>query len=107
MSMISCIEKLKAFLAEQPPCYGYDDANSILEMLYYYYSVHNPINNALIRCQFKELHDILRRLSLQESDAVFDLTEQLCAAHERQAFLDGLRVGMCLFTELTDDPEGQ
>ncbi len=98
--MISCIEKLKSLLAEQTPCYGYDDAHSILEMLYYYYSVSNPIDNAVIRCQFKELHDALHRLSIQESDTLFEVTGQLCASHERQAFIDGVKVGMRLFLEL-------
>ena len=62
------IENLKSFLAEQAPCFAYDDANSVLEMLYYYYTEANPVDNAVIRCQFKEL--------------------------------DGVQVGMRLFTEL-------
>lgn len=94
------IENLKSFLAEQTPCFGYDDANSILEMLYYYYSVANPVDSALIRCQLKELNDILCRLPLSENEAVFSVTGDLCAAYERQAFLDGIHVGMRLFEEL-------
>ena len=46
------IEKLKTFLAQQSPNFGYDDANSILDMLYYYYTDTNAIDNAVIRCQF-------------------------------------------------------
>ena len=48
------IENLKAFLAEQSPKFAYDDANSVLEMLYYYYAEETPVNNAVIRCQFRE-----------------------------------------------------
>lgn len=90
------VESLKSFLAEQAPCFGYDDADSILEVLYYYYSDANPVDNAVIRCQFKELNDILCRLPLSENEAIFSLTGDLCAAHERQAFLDGIHVGMWL-----------
>ncbi len=96
------IKKLKSFLAEQTPSFEFDDANSILEMLYYYYASANPIDNAAIRCQYKELNDILCRLSLAENDAVFSLTCDLCIAHERQAFLDGICVGIRLIEELRE-----
>lgn len=99
------IESLKSFLTQQSPGFGYDDANSILEMLYYYYTVANPVDNALIRCQFKELDGILSRLSVAENDEVFSLTSALCMAHERQAFLEGIHVGMRLFSELEGLPE--
>lgn len=97
------IENLKSFLAEQTN-YIYDDANSLLEMLYYYYTASNPVDNAVIRCQFKELNDVLRHLSLTEIDAVFSLAGDLCVTHERKAFLDGIHVGMQLFSELNELP---
>jgi len=100
--MNNCIEKLKAFLAEQSPCFGYDDANSILEMLYYYYTTANPVDNAVIRCQFRDLDNTLSHLTLAENDAIFSLTCNLCTAYERQAFSDGVQVGLRLFTELCD-----
>lgn len=99
------IENLKSFLAEQTPCFGYDGAESLMEMLYYYYTVANPIDNAVICCQFKELNDILRRLTVEENDGIFDVVSDLCTAHERQAFLEGICVGLRLFTELSDLPE--
>lgn len=98
------IDNLKSFLAEQAPCYGYDDATSILEMLHYYYTTANPVDNAVIRCQFKELGDILCRLSYADSEAIFTLIASLCTSYERQAFLDGICVGMHLFTELEEIP---
>ena len=98
------IDKLKAFLAEQAPCFGYDDASSLLEMLYYYYTTANPVDNAVIRCQFKELDDILSRLSTEDNSAVTALACDLCAAYDRQAFLDGVHVGMRLLAELHELP---
>ena len=98
------VEKLKSFLTEQAPNYIYTDAHSLLELLYYSYTASNPVDNAVIRCQFKELNDIMYRLSLAENDAVFSLVGDLCAAHERQAFLDGIQVGMQLFSELNELP---
>lgn len=96
------IEKLKSFLALQGPCFGYGDANSILEMLYYYYIDENRIDSAVIRCQFKDLGDILDRLPFEDNNAVFSKTVDLCIAHGRQAFLEGVQIGMQLFTELEE-----
>lgn len=96
------IEKLKGFLAEQNPNYGYEDAGSILEMLYYYYSENNPIDNAVIRCQFKELNDVLKCLSWDQHETVFATTCNLCSAFERKAFMEGIHVGLRLFCELSD-----
>ena len=95
------IQKLKVFLAEQSPNFKYDDTDSIMEMLCYYYCSANPVDNVVIRCQFKELGDIMRPMSLDESDALFSLVSNLCLSYERQAFLNGLSVGMCLFHELS------
>jgi hypothetical protein len=97
------INKLKSFLANQSANFPFDDANSVLEVLCYYYCSTNSVDNAVIRCQFKELNDILCRLSLTENDAVFAITGDLCTSHMRKAFLDGVRAGMCLYHEL-DDP---
>lgn len=94
------IENLKSFLAEQAPCFGYDDANSILEMLYYYYTDANPIDNAVIRCQFEGLDNVLSKLPLKDCDRVFSLAADLCISHARQAFSEGVNIGMRLFTEL-------
>lgn len=94
------IENLKSFLSEQSPRYGNDDANSLLEMLCYYYTEHNPVDNGIIRCQFKELDTILSKLSFSDNNAVFHLTGTLCAAYEKQAFEGGIAVGWKLYTEL-------
>lgn len=97
------IENLKNFLADQAPCFGYDDANSLLEMLYYYYTDANPVDNAVIRCQFRELDQVLSKLSWAECERVFSLSVDLCMSNARQAFLDGVKMGMRLFTELQDE----
>ena len=93
-------ENLKSFLTEQPVNFKFDDGNSILEVLCYYYCTSSSADNALIRCQFKELNDILSKLTLAENDAVFALTSDLCTSHVRQAFIDGIRTGFHLLNEL-------
>ncbi len=94
------IENLKSFLSEQTPHYGYDDANSLLEMLCYYYMELNPVDNGLIRCQFKELDGVLSKLSFSDNNAVFSLAGTLCSTYEKQAFKAGVGVGLMLRDEL-------
>lgn len=99
------IQNLKSFLAEQHPSFGFSDANSILEMLHYYYTQDNPIDSALIRCQLKSLDDRIPHLTNKEIDTIFSVTMDLCSEYERQAFLDGVQVGMRLFDELSTLPK--
>ena len=97
------IDNLKAFLAEQTPKFPYCDANSVLDMLYFYYTDSNPIDSAAIRCQFSELDNVLSKLSFEDCDRVFLLAVGLCLSHAKLAFTEGVQVGMCLFTELQPD----
>lgn len=80
------IENLKAFLAEQTPNFAYDDAGSVLDMLYFYYMDDNPVDNGVIRCQFSELDKVLSKLSFEDCERVFFLAVGLCVSHMRQAF---------------------
>lgn len=99
------IEKLKSFLLEQTPKFAYDDARSILDMLYFYYMDSNSVDSAVIRCKFCELDKVLSKLSLADCDRVFLLTVELCVSHARHAFSEGVQVGMRLFTELQTEPD--
>ena len=94
------IKNLKSFLSEQPPNFGYADANSILDMLFYYYIDANQIDNAVIRCQFRDLDITLSDLSWENNEKVFSLAVDLCISHAKKAFTEGVLIGMQLFTEL-------
>ena len=80
------IKGLKEFLGSRTRNFKYDDANSLFEVLLYYYLEDNPVDNADIRCQYHELDNILSQLSLEESDAVVTVTNRLCTSYEHQAF---------------------
>ena len=98
--MNSYIENLKSFLTEQSPNFGYTDAHSVIDALYYYYTEANPIDGTVIRCQFRKLDSMLSKLPLDECNQVFSSTVDLCISHSRQAFSAGVQIGMRLFTEL-------
>ena len=95
-------KSLKSFLANNRPNFGYDDANSLMEMLHYYYTICNPVDNAAIRCQFNHLHEILYRFTPEDAETIFSVTADLCGSYERQAFIDGIHVGIRLFAELSE-----
>lgn len=97
------IEKLNQFLEQQTPDYGSEDAQSLLEMLHYYYTLANPVDTAVIQCRLKELDEIISKLSFAENDAVFTLVCAITVEHERKAFLEGIHVGLRLFVELNDN----
>ncbi len=100
--MNTYIEKIKTYLHEQTPDYGYADVSSLLEMLYACYTTHNPINNDRIRQCLAQQNDILSQLTLEENDRMFTTTSELCLIHERLAFLEGIQVGARLVMELTE-----
>ena len=98
------IENLKQFLISEPQNFQDEDANSILELLCYHYCATNTVDSALIRCQFHAAENALPKLTIEEYDAFFNITTQLCTSYEKKAFTDGVRVGMQLFQELNNLP---
>jgi len=96
------IKKLKNYIDQQTPDYGYGDISTLLEMLYNCYTTYNPINSERIRHCLAQQDKILSQLTLEENDQIFSITGELCLLHERQAFLEGIRVGVRLTIELAE-----
>lgn len=94
------IERLQEELEKNPPNYGYQSANSLLEMLYMWYVEWNPINSAQIRQDYFLLEDWLSSGADGKLDNALDVVTRLCQQHEQLAFLEGLRVGVRLVREL-------
>ena len=99
--MNPCIEKLKTYLDEQPINAVYNDAESLLELLCYIYITESPIDNATIHYQYQQINSIMERFTLEENNQIFNLTVDMCDTYIRQAFMDGIRVGYHLLTELS------
>lgn len=94
------IEKLKAQFAENSPCYGYTDADSLLEMLYLWYTEWNPINSEAIQDSFRKLEWLFCTRTGKEYDNALNMITALCSQHEKLAFLEGIHVGFLLSEEL-------
>jgi len=94
------IERLQEEFEKNPPNYGYQYANSLLEMLYMWYVEWNPINSEQIRRDFFVLEAFFSSGREEKLDSALDVVTRLCKQHEQLAFLEGLRVGFRLAKEL-------
>ncbi len=92
------ISALQDYCKQNPLNHG--DAESVMEFLYWLYAEFNPIDNRKIRDGFAKIRQHYLHLSMQEFDPIFTTISDLCVEHEHLAFLEGLRLGVTLMTEL-------
>ncbi len=99
--MKSLTEKLLAHYTEHPP--HLDNADSILDMIFWIYSESNPIEDDASKRKYKAIRERISSLSLTDCDELFNLICDLCTDHERLAFREGIRFGMLLMRELENE----
>ncbi len=95
-------EYARKYFSEHPPDCGQEDVRSLLEALCRIYTIYNPINADRIAQQLELLEPDLRSLSRKRVRHIRHIMENMCAEHEQEAFLTGVRVGIQLFAELTE-----
>lgn len=98
------IKALRDYCQQNPLNHG--DAESVMEFLYWHYAEINPIDNRKIRDSFAKLRQQYPHLSLEKFDPIFTTVSDLCVEHEHLAFLEGLRLGVTLMTELVNNQSG-
>ena len=91
-------EKLRTYIAENPPHFG--DGDSVLTMLYECYNENNPYDNEQIRADFNELYQQMNGMPIREMDQIVYPVCKLCRDHERAGFIEGIRLGVLLAHEL-------
>ena len=94
-------ESLKAHIEANPPNFG--DGESVLTMLYECYNENNPYDNEQIRADFHELYQQMNGMPLREIDQIVYPVCRLCRDHERSGFVEGIKIGVRLRTELTEE----
>lgn len=99
--MKNYFEKLRTFVAENPPDFG--DSASVLTLLYEAYSEINNLDDAQTKTDFHALYESMNGMTLQEMDRVIDPVCRLCRDHERSGFVNGVKVGICLGRELAEE----
>ena len=90
---------LTAIAAYESKC-GTAEPESILEDLWNDYSCRNPVDDGQIRAAEAKLSPVFAELSLESGDSLFDLIVEVLNAHQRAAYLEGLRTGVHLLSEL-------
>ena len=94
------IDVLRKQVAENPP--NLDGSKSVLAFLYEAYSQFNRMDDDRIKTDFNTLYQAMNGMTLQETDQILDPVCTLCRDHERAGFLAGVRMGMMLASELTE-----
>lgn len=99
--MNTFFEILKTYIEQHPANYG--DGESVLAMLYECHNENSPYDNEQIRTDFNELYQQMNGMPLREMDKIIYPVCKLCRDHERAGFVEGIKIGVCLFAELTEE----
>ena len=91
-------EKLRAYIAENPPDFG--DGESVLTLLYEAYAESNRMDDGTIKEDFNELYRQMNGMELREMDKIIYPVCTLCRNHQRSGFVEGVKVGVRLKAEL-------
>ena len=95
-------EKLTSALAQYEARCSIDPSFSILDALWYDYSCTNPVDDGQIQKSEAKLSPVFSELSMEASDCLTDLIVEVLNAHQRAAYLEGLRTGVHLMLELSE-----
>jgi hypothetical protein len=93
-------EKLKAYIAENPPDFG--DGDSVLTLLYEAYAESNRMDDGTIKEDFNELYRLMNGMELREMDKIIYPVCTLCRDHQRSGFVEGIKIGIHLQMELAE-----
>ena len=95
------ISALKLYLQEHPTNF-YGDVDTLLELIYFHYTEYSPVETPEFKAVINPLEKILRSLveTDQEADEYMSIVFELCIAYERQAYVDGMKLGARLVMEL-------
>ena len=94
-------EKLRVSIAENPPDFG--DGDSVLTLLYEAYAESNRMDDGTIKEDFNELYRLMNGMELREMDRIIYPVCTLCRDHQRSGFVEGVKVGIRLRTELAGE----
>ena len=76
---------------------------SVLSLLYEVYSEANAMYDDEIKADFHALYEAMNGMSLREMDRIVYPICTLCRDHQRTGFMEGVRIGFQLFSELVDN----
>ena len=92
---------LHHYLSESQHNGGINGMESVLELLWEYYSAGTPVDAGMIRQCEENLRPVFEALPFHAANNLFDLITDLCTAYQHAAFLEGLTLGARLYRELS------
>jgi len=98
MNLQEYIRALKSYIASRPPDLG--DEDSVLGLLYEAHSESNAMYDDEIKADFHALYEAMNGMPLREMDQIVYPVCTLCRSHQKSGFIEGVRVGLFLYTEL-------
>ena len=99
--MKTYFEKLRTYIAKNSPDFG--DGESVLTLLYEAYAETNRMDDGTIKEDFNELYRLMNGMELREMDKIIYPVCTLCRDHERAGFVEGIKIGVLLHTEMTEE----
>ena len=100
-----CVEeflrKLSAYIAEHPPVLHSDDADTILDALFWMYSEAACADGQAVLQYNENLNRLLHGLPAEHSSTIINTVNDLCWEHERQGFINGFKIGMRMEQEIS------
>ena len=94
------ISRLKELLADYRLDYHSAATSSLLEILYLVYIENSGVDNDEIRHNFSNLYAALKGKTMRDIDDIIDIVCDLCCDHEKNGFIEGVKVGVKLSQEV-------
>ena len=94
------LRKLSAYVAEHPPNFHAEDADTILDALFWAYSETACADSQAVLQYNENLNRLLNGLPAERANTIVDTVNDLCWEHDRQGFINGFRIGMRLEQEI-------
>lgn len=79
-----------------------NQTGSILSLIYDHYAEFHGSSTPMSREYYKAIREQIASLVPAKQDALVDLVNLLCSAHENTAFIDGVKTGVRLLCELME-----
>lgn len=102
MNIHDFIRALNAYVEAQKTNDHDGDGESLLEMMFNTYTELKGFDNQIIREDFEALYVAMNGKSLQEIDQVIFPVCDLCRDHQKVGFIEGVKVGFILRSELIE-----
>ena len=95
------INALAQYIKQNPKTFDVPTDTPCLEALWWHYAGFFPLQNAVTKEKYAELREALSASDQVDPDEIMDKVISLCSEYEKIAFIAGLKLGVQLMTEVS------